>query len=271
MYYFCDICSFNTNHLPNYNRHCSTKKHQRNLLNKNITFSNHCNTCNQSYKCSDKYHKTYKCKPITNEKKQELDMPQLVFQILEQNKELMGQHKDLMIQNKELMGQLISNKPTVIYNNCVDNSTINNTVNLFLNEDCKDAINWDEFIVKLELPSNIDSSITDIVKLSVHNQLKQLGMYKRPIHCLDMKTKQLCIKNKDNWEEDSNKNHKLIKESLDKMKNNMIKNWENKHPNWNTSEQESEICINMLTKIDEPVNSNKCIQDLMKHTFIELE
>ncbi len=271
MFYFCDICSFNTNHLPNYNRHCNTKKHQRNMLNKNITFSNHCELCNKSYKCSEKYHKQFKCKPVEqpSEKKQDVDMSALVFQILEQNKELMGQHKDLMIQNKELMGQLVSTKPTVIYNNCVDNSTINNTVNVFLNEECKDAINWDDFIQNLQLPKSVDADITDIVRFSIQNQLKELGIYKRPIHCF--KPKHLCIKNKDSWDEDSSKNRKLVTESLDKMKNQMIKNWENKHPNWATDENESDIATNILSKLDKEVKVNQCMNHIMKQTLVDLE
>ncbi len=125
MYYFCDICLFNTNHLPNYTRHCNSKKHQRNILNKQITFSNYCELCNKSYICSDDEHKQFECKPIKKEltkKEQDVDISALVFQILEQNKELIVQSKDLMIQNKKLIGQLILTKPTVIYNNCVDNS-----------------------------------------------------------------------------------------------------------------------------------------------------
>ncbi len=218
--------------------HCETNKHKRNMMSKKITFSNYCEVCNKSFQCSENYHKKFKCKPIeSTEKNQDVNMASLVLQFIQQQQiqqiqfmeqqqnqqsQIMQQQQDQFLQHQQKMMEMIVNKPTVV----IDNSTktINNNVNVFLNEECKDAINWDDFIKNLQLPESVDSKITDIVKFSIINQLKELGMYKRPIHCLNIKTKQLCIKNNDQWEEDSAKNHKLIINSMDNMKKNMFHN-----------------------------------------------
>ncbi len=261
MNFVCDICKYETSRIANYNRHCESNKHKRNLSVKKITFSNYCELCNKSFQCSENYHKKFKCKSVVKteptEKKQDNDMLTIVLQMMEHHQKTI---------------ELLVNKPTVINNidNSVDNSTktINN-VNVFLNEECKDAINWDDFIKNLQLPESVDADITDIVRFSIHNQLKELGIYKRPIHCF--KKKQLCIKNNNQWDEDSSRNRKIVTESLDKMKNQMIKNWENDHPNWDTDEDEAIIAMNILSKLDEEVKANICIKDMMNQTLLDLE
>jgi len=261
------------------------------MMSKNITFSNYCEVCNKSFQCSEKYHKQYKCKPIKSiEKQQEPDMSSFVLQLIQQTQFIQQQqnqqahlmehqqtqqnqimqHQTQMMEHQQQIIELIVNKPTVINNidNSVKNKTINN-VNIFLNEECKDAINWDDFIKNLQLPESVNAKITDIVRFSIHNQLKELGIYKRPIHYF--KQKQLCIKNNDQWEENSSKNHKLFVNSLEQMKNQMIKNWEDKHPKWFEDEEQSNIGPNILAKINDNVDANKCIPHIMKQTTVDLE
>jgi hypothetical protein len=272
MNYVCEICKYETTRLNNYTKHCETNKHKRNTIKQPITFSNYCELCNKSFQCSENYHKKFKCKNVVkpeiepSEKKQELDIVNILCQFMQQ-------HQNQMMEHHQKTIELLVNKPTVINNidNSVDNSTktIHNNVNIFLNEECKDAINWDDFIKNLQLPESVDAKITDIVRFSIHNQLKELGIYKRPIHCF--KKKQLCIKNNDQWEENSSKNHKLFVNSLEQMKNQMIKNWEDKHPHWAIDEDESDIATNILAKINDNVDATKCIPHIMTQTTVDLE
>ncbi len=256
MDFVCDICNYETSRIANYNRHCESNKHKRNLSVKTITFSNYCELCNKSFQCSENYHKKFKCKsvvkPEPTEKKQELEIVNILCQFMQQNQSQMMEYHQKTI-------ELLVNKPTVI----------NNNVNVFLNEECKDAINWDDFIKNLQLPESVDADITDIVRFSIHNQLTELGIYKRPIHCF--KKKQLCIKNNNQWDEDSSRNRKIVTESLDKMKNQMIKNWEHKHPKWYEDEDQSSIGPIILGKLDDNVNAKQCISHIMKQTSVDLE
>jgi hypothetical protein len=66
--------------------HCETNKHKRNLLVKNVTFTNVCEVCNKSYISSEDEHTHVDCKPT--EINPNVDMSQLVYQLIQQNQQL---------------------------------------------------------------------------------------------------------------------------------------------------------------------------------------
>ena len=81
-------------------------------------------------------------------------------------------------------------KSTVIHNNNITNNNQFN-LNVFLNEQCKDAINFMDFVNSLQLQIK-DLEITGklgyaegISKIFI-NGLKELELHKRPIHCSDL-------------------------------------------------------------------------------------
>ena len=101
-------------------------------------------------------------------------------------------------------------------------------VNLFL-EKCKDAINWEDFI-RLDLP--------------FLERLKELGMYKRPIHCIQ---ETVCIKQQNKWEMNASS---LFENSTQKIR----QDWEAKHPTWYSSEEETHEYISMLKEMEDMVS-----------------
>jgi hypothetical protein len=100
-------------------------------------------------------------------------------------------------------------------------------VNVFL-DTCKDAMNWEEFLL-LELP--------------LLERLKELGIYKRPIHCIQ---ETLCIKQKNKWELNATP---LLEHSTQDIR----RKWEEKHPSWYTSEEETQEYISMLKEMEDIV------------------
>ena len=109
-----------------------------------------------------------------------------ILKVLEENKEL---RKILCSQQKQI-GELIpkvgGNYNVGSYNNNQFN------LNVFLNEQCKDAINWDEFIKSIQLGVSdldkiMDSNITTGITQVLCKSIDELGVYKRPVHCLDSK------------------------------------------------------------------------------------
>ena len=98
------------------------------------------------------------------------------------------------------------------------NTTINNThhthnnnnnfsLNIFLNEKCKDAWNMSEFIESLHVTLD-DLLLTrergigeSISRMLVHG-LSTLDVYKRPIHCTDLKRDIMYVKDNEVWERD---------------------------------------------------------------------
>ena len=120
----------------------------------------------------------------------------------------------------------------------------------------------------------LDSNITKGVAQVICNGINELGIYKRPIHCLDAKRKKLCIKNEGAWEQDAVKN-KMVLESgnraLQQKHFQLIKQWEKKHPNWEKSEQETNQYMLMIQKMMADVDEEKCIAEISKNALIPKE
>jgi hypothetical protein len=145
----------------------------------------------------------------------------------------------------------------------IKNMTTNKfNLNIFLQDKCKDAMNWNEFINSLQIQeTNDNQSISQLIC----NELYNLGIYKRPIHCLDIKRKKMCIKNKNVWEHDDNKVMDTLTESALTLQHAYLKHWESIHPNWYDNENETDIytrIINSLTVDKDTITKNICISKL---------
>ena len=173
--------------------------------------------------------------------------------------------------------QIMELIPKVGNNN---NNTTNNTnqfnLQVFLNEDCKDAVNWSEFINSIELDlgclkelkdSNITKSISDVVC----NKINELGIYKRPIHCVDQKRKKLCIKNEEDWENEDNRVNALITKGDRKIQHEYIKlinQLEKDHPDWVNDQKLTEEYMEIANKVYQNVDDGKHRAELIKWSII---
>jgi len=137
-----------------------------------------------------------------------------ILNLISQNKELMNL---LVVQNQEHKKETQQLKDTIqemipkIGNN---NTTTNNNqfnLNVFLNEDCKDAINFSEFIENIKVSfEDLEHQaqvgyVNGVSKLFIEN-LRELGTHKRPIHCTDKKRKTIYIKNNNEWDKEGSQN-----------------------------------------------------------------
>jgi len=166
-----------------------------------------------------------------------------ILDLISQNKELMNllitknhQTDELIQHNKELQKTVQDIVPRIGNNN---NTTTNNNnqfnLQVFLNEDCKDAINFSEFIEQMQvsfedLENQIESGyIKGISKLFIES-LQGLGTNKRPIHCTDKKRKTLYIKENDVWDKEGSQDMlvKGINEVTRKTMITLMKEKENK-------------------------------------------
>jgi len=124
---------------------------------------------------------------------------------------------ELMKSNNELQKQMLE----VCKHSSVSNShnhinSHNKTFNLnfFLNEQCKDAMNISEFVDTFDLQlSDLESVgelgyIEGITKIML-DKLNAMDIYKRPMHCSDIKRETLYIKDEDKWEKEQRSNPKL--------------------------------------------------------------
>jgi hypothetical protein len=99
-------------------------------------------------------------------------------------------------------------------NNTNNNKTFN--LNLFLNEECKDAMNIMDFVdsVKIQL-SDLETvgklGFVDGISNIIVKNLKALDINKRPVHCSDKKREIMYIKDEDKWEKENETKVKLRK------------------------------------------------------------
>ena len=221
--FYCEKCDFKCSKKWLYDRHSNTSKHKN-------TYTNLPKSCKKYYKCEDcgkEYihrqslhtHKQ-KCKPETTpivEPDQidikSLDM-NLIMQLLKQNDEF----KSLMVeQNNKLIEAYKINTSSITTGDINShNKTFN--LNVFLNEQCKDAMNIMEFVDSIKL----DLSDAEMVgKLGYINgishiiikHLKALDVHMRPIHCTDLKRETMYVKYQDVWEKEGDDN-KLIRKAI---------------------------------------------------------
>jgi hypothetical protein len=225
--FVCDCCSISCNKLADWKRHIQTKKH---LSNKNDDYSNLLATTATPFACE--CGKTYndrtglwrhkkKCGDNqSDDKDKSVVDASLIVQLIKQNQEF----KDLLVeQNTKMIGaftEAIKHNATITNNINSNINSNNKTFNLqvFLLEDCKDAMNMSEFLesIKIQL-ADVEAVgelgyVNGISKLIISN-LKALDVTKRPVHCTDEKRETIYIKESGVWvkDEDCSKLRRLIK------------------------------------------------------------
>jgi hypothetical protein len=142
----------------------------------------------------------------------------LVLEVVKQNQELINQNNETQKQNQTLTNKLYEICKNGTNNTMINNNSHNKTFNLnvFLNEQCKDAMNITEFVESLQIQM---SDLENVGKLGfvegisniIIKNLKNLDVTQRPIHCTDKKRETLYIKDEDKWEKEDDEKKKLRK------------------------------------------------------------
>ena len=262
--YICECCNYSTLNKSDHKKHLLTKKHMANfnqLLVKNVVFENpalinnscyRCDNCEKVFSIYNSYwkHTHRPCKKkIVSVKPSEVIDNNTALEILKQNSELATKNSELCElvltmckENKDLHKILLEQNANNVIGNITNNTTINNTnnfnLNVFLNEQCKDAINLQTFINNLVITvedyeqTGKIGYVENISRILI-NGLKQLDIYKRPIHCTDIKRETIYIKENDKWDKDNDKNEKIIRvvETIAERNLKTFPKWAALHPN----------------------------------------
>ena len=126
--------------------------------------------------------------------------------------------------------------------NINSNNTINShnkTFNLqvFLNEQCKDAMNIMDFVNTFQLQFSDFEKIGEVgyvegISNIIIDKLSEMDIYKRPIHCSDAKREIMYVKDKDVWAKENATNSKirLAIKYISKKNSDMVRPWLTKHP-----------------------------------------
>jgi hypothetical protein len=283
--YYCEQCEYKTSNKKDYTKHLSTLKHIK-IDNYNVLTTENpqkipkkfkCDFCNKVYKYRDGlWRHSKKCKEPTlgevfaNNNTQQLT--ELVLKMVEQNQELTKQ----IVELAKTGGNNHHNT-----NNINSNNKFN--LNVFLNEQCKDALNISDFVSSLvvsvkDLEETARLGYSEGISRIFLNGLQNLDTHSRPIHCSDSKREILYIKDHDKWEKDNETNDKItmaIKTIAHKnMK--MIPEWIKENPDYNdtsskTNDKYFKLVMNSMsgsTEEEQRKNINKIISNVAKEVVI---
>jgi len=205
----------------------------------------------------------------------------IIMEFLQQSKDM---QKLLIDQNRELQNTVVElSKKQTITNNYQQNNITNNNfnLNLFLNEQCKDAINITDFIESIQLTvSDLEATgrlgyVPGISRILV-NKLKELDVYTRPLHCTDLKRETVYVKNNNSWEKECSHKNKMrhVIKRIAKKNLQQLPAWQAQNPDFiklDTQENNDflKISLNSLGSCD-PENEEKDMNKIMRNVLKEV-
>jgi hypothetical protein len=178
--------------------------------------------------------------------------------------------------NKALESNKIVNSNTTINNN----NTNKFNINLFLNEQCKDARNFTDFVANIQISyQDLENNaqlgfVAGISKIFLDN-LKQLDINERPIHCTDVKRETMYIKDENKWtkEQDDSKLQKAIQTVSYKSMGKLME-WKQENPEYQNADSDfSKRCLDIqkqsLAGSDRVTYYPKVIHSLARETMVD--
>ena len=226
--FYCEKCDFGCSKRSNYEKHLLTRKHEilTNTYNKTPKNAEYVCECGKKYKHRQSLNNHMKkCKFKMSSLGEEiltestLEKPTMEY-LLEENLKIKKDNLEI----KNMMINLCKNIGPVSNNTNINSNNTNNNIfniQLFLNEDCKDAMNMTEFIESIQLTLEDIATInlegqTQAMSNILINKLNDLDILKRPLHCSDSKKEIIYVKDQDKWEQEG-KDKSKIKKALDKI------------------------------------------------------
>lgn len=216
--------------------------------------------------------------------------------IIDQNNNLIEHSKDicnfLMKQNQQLLEEnkqlKIATTNTTITNNFdkienttnIENKTFN--INVFLNEDCKNAVTLAEFLNTLKIEDADlfyakEKGLGEAIMHVFERELNNCDINSRPLHCTDKKRETLHIKEADGWVRESGSESKRMKTAITNISNKKIAkltDYIKRHPEFNNVSSPSyEDCLQMMRGVmgadeDKEKTEKKVLKNIAKSVYI---
>jgi hypothetical protein len=246
--FVCKRCDFLTNDKKDFRRHCNTLKHKKLKLS--------CIRCLKEYKFASGLSR-HKCKGM-NTKDKKLVADKHDDKKLNQLITIIKQQQQQLNKSQELMEKVIQENIDIIPR--IGN---NISINVYLNEKCKNAMNLNDFV------ENLNISLEDLMYTQRHGyvegvtniftkQLKGLQPSERPIHCSDKKRLHFYVKDDNIWKKDEE--HEKIEKSIHEIKIKQmkkLKKWEDKNPLFLSDNDLQNQWQKMVKSILGPVEDSK--------------
>ena len=222
-----------------------------------------CLICNKEYKTNAGLWKhKKKCSaplpdPLEKEEKEKEENPvemaflsNLVLEVMKSNAELMKQNQEFQKQ----MFDMCKNNNTTNINNHSNNKTFN--MQVFLNEQCKDAMNIMDFVNSMTLELSDLEDVGEVgyvegISKIIIRKLNELDVCKRPIHCSDFKREIMYVKDMDVWSKENSTFDKLRKaiKYVTKKNSDLLIPWIQKYPaGMNIEHPQNDIYMRLMNQ-----------------------
>ena len=298
--FHCELCDYSTSRKSNYDKHLLTLKHKwkqngntRGNKNEHESDKNIC-ICGKSYvnrsglykhqkTCVLLLNSTYNDEDNTNASNDEI--PPLNVSKNSDNftkivENMMHHNKTMMCEIVNVLSQHMNNSSntTNIQTQNIQNNNFN--LNVFLNTQCKNAINFSEFIESLPITPKLfddtcEKGLTEGLTRLLIDGLNNMNIMERPIHCTDKSRRVLYVKENNTWQKDQD--HNIVKDGIKTLavkQRSSISIWQEANPGWNTSDNKQIEFSNLIHNALElcethEKDQNKIIKALSSTTYLD--
>ena len=294
--YVCESCNYRTSNKKDYNKHLVTGKHTK-IINGNIRVTKiptvltcHCGNVYKYRSGLSRHKKTCTHTSSTTDEvtENEPENDNAIVMLIKQNIELVKDNQEfkqlLIDQNKQMM-EMASNMGNNTVNNTNNNVNSHNKFNLnvFLNEDCKNAMSLTDFVNSMNLTiedfiQTGELGFVDGISKVMVERINNMDLHDRPVHCTDLKRETVYVKDQDKWEKDEEKVRlRNAVNNVAKDNKSLTSEWMEATPDVNTSGtanyenffKYSQSALGGMGTDKNKAFEDKIMKNIMKETIID--
>tara|TARA_B100000780_G_scaffold127275_1_gene89191 strand:- start:1684 stop:2577 length:894 start_codon:yes stop_codon:yes gene_type:complete len=280
--YVCESCNYSTFKKSDFEKHLQTQKHKNRTLEiagnekvAKVAEKICCQKCDRIFKSNSGLWKHNQiCQKTVKHTESGVSAEFLTEFMLKQQQANAEMMKNAVVSAMKDIAPHMGNNNTT---NTNSNNTNQFNINVFLNEDCKQAINMSDFIKSIEVSleqldltktKGLEKGITQVIM----DNMNKLSIYERPLHCTDAKRETLYIKDNDKWEKDNDRTK--IKEIIKKTQNKnytALTNWTKENPKFMNDDAKQMYYAKAMSQVGKSIDGvdEKIIKQVCKQTYVK--
>ncbi len=299
--FYCDACNVACAFKSDYDRHMSSQRHAKREKQKAKNLADTQCECGKRYKFASSlsFHRKTCPKACKAQQMQLIvhdpetattptpnaseltEFKDMVMTMLQDNRNACATYCAVVDNMSAIIKDMIprlGNGNVITTSNSTNNTQFN--LNMFLNEDCKDAIKLSDFVKTLNITLNDleytkTKGIVEGVGSIIANNLRGMDIHKRPIHCTDAKRETMYVK-ADEWIKDeghAHLRHFIYLTSCYQTR--VIQDWMNAHPGWEVKDsmhtEYQNICKELYKNIEHDDSAHKRIIKTFIKDMVQLD
>ena len=297
--FHCDACNVACAFKSDYDRHMSSQRHMKREKQKEKNLADTQCECGKRYKFASSLSFHRKTCPNVQKKQMQLivhepvtaatapaselsEFKDMVMTVLQDNRNACATYCAVVDNMSAIIKDMIPRlgNGNVITSNSTNTNNTQFNLNMFLNEDCKDAIKLSDFVKTLNITLNDleytkTKGIVEGVGSIIANNLRGMDIHKRPIHCTDAKRETMYVK-ADEWIKDeghAHLRHFIYLTSCYQTR--VIQDWMNAHPGWEVKDsmhtEYQNICKELYKNIEHDDSAHKKIIKTFIKDIVQLD